>query len=360
MTVTQILVLLPILTGILAWIFFRLTRSDERRASPLRLIAGNLLVLVFLGSVVFAAGEYYYRFVYDTTDSFSYSRTSQRWFQRYDKRNAAGIRDNVEYADRIQPGKRRVTFLGDSFTLGHGIKDVEDRFANRIRRAHPEWEVHVLAELGYETGDELKLLRTRVAQGYQLDQVILVYCLNDIVDLLPEWSRTIERIRSDQYRFWWLRRHSFFVDMLYHRLKVLGEPDMRNYFQLVRDHYRGPVWEEQQHRLTELRDAVEAAGGHLRVVTFPFLHILGPNYEYQFVHAELSRLWRELNVPSLDLLTIYRDRPPKTLVVNAFDAHPNEFAHGLAATAIGRFIEANLSERAPPAPATVRRDDGSR
>ena len=47
------------------------------------------------------------------------------------------------------------------------------------------------------------------------------------------------------------------------------------------------------------------------MVTFPFLHALGPNYEYQFVHEELDQFWRELKVPHLDLLEVYRELPPK-------------------------------------------------
>src|ERR1043166_8658145 len=180
--------------------------------------AGHLLVLLFLGSVVLAAGEAYYRYDHDTTDSLSYSKTSQRWFSRHWKSNAAGFRDNVEYADRIQPGKRRITLLGDSFTAAHGIKDVEDRFANRIRKAHPEWEVHLLAQSGWDTGDELEALRTAVQRGDPVDQVVgdgggeggcwrpaaergdrvdwvvVLYMLNDVADILPAWATTHQRI----------------------------------------------------------------------------------------------------------------------------------------------------------------------
>src|SRR5205814_6097479 len=135
-------------------------------------------------------------------------------------------------------------------------------------------------------------------------------------------------IRGDRFvHGGWLRQHSYVVDMLCHRLKLWREPDMRRYFQFVLDAYRGPVWEEQRRRLKALRDAVEAAGGDLEVVTFPFLHALGPNYEYQSVHDELAQLWDEWNVPDLDLLAIYKEIPSKKLVVNRFDAHPNEYAH---------------------------------
>ncbi|MFO0983406.1 MAG: hypothetical protein U1E76_17015 [Planctomycetota bacterium] len=44
------------------------------------------------------AAECYYRFWYDTTDSFGLTRTTSRWFKRYYALNRMGFRDNVEYA----------------------------------------------------------------------------------------------------------------------------------------------------------------------------------------------------------------------------------------------------------------------
>ena len=355
MIAALVLLLGPLVTGGLVWLFFKRIQGPGARVAGPRLIAGNLLVLLFLGSIALAIGEAYFRYDHDTTDSLSYSKTSQRWFRRHWKTNAAGFRDDVEYADRIQPGKRRVTFLGDSFTAGHGVKDVADRFANRIRRAHPEWEVHLLAQPGWDTGEELDALRSAVAAGDQIDEVVLVYMLNDVADILPEWASTWKRIMGDASRRPWLQQHSYLVDAMVHWIKLLREPEMRNYFDFVRDGYRGPVWQRQMQRLDSLREVVHAAGGHLVVVTFPFLHALGPNYEYRFIHDELKTFWREREVPQLDLLGIYQDVPPRKLVVNRFDAHPNEYAHGLAANAIGTFLEREMSAGGnPPSPATTQ------
>jgi hypothetical protein len=76
---------------------------------------------------------------------------------------------------------------------------------------------------------------------------------------------------------------------------------------------------------------------------------LGPAYPWQFVHDELGQLWRDLNVPHLDLLPVFANLPPTRLTVNRFDAHPNEFANQLAAEAIDRFLSATV-QPASPAP----------
>jgi hypothetical protein len=307
-----------------------------------QIFIGNLLALTFLFALSCSCGEIYYRFFYDTTDSLVYTKTSSRWFARHWRRNMAGLRDDMDYSPVIQQGKRRVSFFGDSFTAGHGIKDIEDRFANRIRRAHPEWEVHVMAMPGFDTGNELDFLKTCLTNGYQIDEVVLVYCLNDVSDLITEWSEAVKRINADVANAGWLRNNSYLIDTLVHRWKVRFNPDMNGYFEFVRSYYTGSHWEQQKQRLKEFRDVVQSHGGKLAVVTFPFMQALGPEYEWQFAHDELDQLWRDLGVPHLDLLPVFKDMKPGKVTVNRFDAHPNELAHAVAAQAIERFLETEM------------------
>jgi len=318
----------------------------------LQLLIGNALVLLFLCSLVFLGGEIYYRFIYDTTDSFGYTKTAQRWSRRYYHRNAQGIRDSVDYVPDIPLGKRRITFLGDSFTAGYGVKNMADRFANRIQRAHPEWEVHAVAVEGADTAQEFDILKSLAGYEYQFDEVVMVYCLNDLSDIVPEWDRVYKKIYADSKRQNWLVRNSYFANFLYYRLKARRNPDIANYYHFLLPAYRSPLWEQQKLRLKAIRDFVVAKGGHFSVVTFPFLHEpLDDRYEYRFVHEELGKFWRELKVPNLDLLGIYEGRTVHALVVNRFDAHPNVFAHKLAADAIEQFLDTNLTAQSKAAAA---------
>ena len=335
--------LLVLLSGGLVVLFAQYLRARGGPAGRCRLILGNLLVLLTLLALGLLAGEVYYRFIYDATDSLDYTKVSVRWFQRHYRQNSWGCRDNLEYASACEPGKRRITFLGDSFAAGHGIKDVEALFAFRLRKAHPDWEIHLLARPGFDTGNELQSLTACFTNHYQVDQVVLVYCLNDIGDLLPESYAAIQRVYDEEEHSGWLRRHSFFINTIYSRLSLRWNPDLKQYFQLLLAAYRGPVWQQHKQRLKELRDLVQSHGGRLSVVTFPFFQALGPTYEYQFVHDQLDQCWRELGVPHLDLLTVYRGLPPRQLMVNHFDAHPNERAHALATAAIDIFLQHQLA-----------------
>ncbi len=340
---------LPFVGGALLYFFARFIRRSSVQDGWLRLVLGNLLVLIFLLSWLPLAGETYYRFIYNTTSSLNFTKVSNRWFKYYWHLNPSGCRDNVDYFLKIKPGLRRITFVGDSFAAGHGIKNVEDRFSNRLRRMHPEWEIHLLAQLGYDTGDELEYLKECLDQGYQIDQVVLVYCLNDVSDLFPEWGRTLDELTIDINDAGWLRRNSCLVNTLYYQIATAQDPNLKNYYQFIRDGYDGPIWEQQKQRLKAFRDLVQSHGGRLSVVTFPFVGAVGPHYEYQSVHDALGRCWRELGVPHLDLLPVYKDLPPGKITVNRQDPHPNAFAHQLATPVIDQFLAGQLGPP-PPSP----------
>ncbi len=332
--------LAPVVAAALLYLLFARYRLHRRRSRRvLHLLIGNALVLIMLLGALLFAGEVYYRFVYDTTESYGLSRTTREWFERHYKINRSGVRDSLpEYPQRMAPGKRRITVVGDSFTAGHGVANVEDRFANRIRRARPQWEVHLFAGNAYETAYEMKLVVLGAQGGYQYDVVLLVYCLNDISDLIEPWQAK-EKARRFAPKPPALIRRSYLLDTWYHRIRQERDPYYSDYFDFVHEAYDNELWSVQQERLRLLNRIVESTDGKLVVVTFPFLHSLGPDYEYRHVHRMLDAFWQSEGVPHLDLLPMYERYKPSQLVVNARDAHPNPFAHSLAADTILEFLE---------------------
>jgi len=337
---------LPITLGYWLQRFFRKQQRHKKAGVP-RLLAGNALVLSFLCAIVVLLGEIHYRFFFDSTDSFGLTKATQRWFDRHFQANSSGFRDTIDYLPRAPAEKRRVTFLGDSFTAGHGVANVEDRFANRIRATRPDWEVHVLASLGWDTELELSVLKLYGDQGFQIDDVVLIYGLNDIADIVPEWQEILRGVYESSTPGF-LARHSYFFNTLYYRWKASRDPEIANYYQFVLKNYEGAVWEKQKRRLRALSDFVDSQGGQLLVVTFPFVHNLGPDYQYRRVHERLDEVWRNLEVPHLDLLSAFEASPTADLVVNPYDPHPNERAHAIAAESIADFIDANLPNLPPP------------
>jgi len=335
-------VILPILTGLLINLYFKKISSHLKKIQWLRLIIGNILVFVFLCSLVLLCGELYYRFLYDTTDSFGLTKVSLDWQERHYQYNNYKVRDSMNYALK-RFGKRRITFIGDSFTAGHGIADVEDRFANLIRSMRPEMEIHVLADNGWDTYLELSTLVKLSQDGYEFEHVVLVYVLNDIADLMEEWREILKRIYFIEPGFFF--EHSYFLNILYYHHFAVHDPDISDYYSFVHTAYDGPLWEKHKERLTAIKKGMDARGVKFSVVTFPFMHSLGPNYEYREIHERLGVFWKSLGAAHLDLLSVYESHRAKELVVNKYDAHPNELAHKMAAEAINEFLNKHMLNR---------------
>lgn len=329
--------------GLGIWWFFRREKQPSPRSLTFgRWALGNALIVTFMLGLFLTSGEIYYRFFHDSTDAYMLTKISRRWLHKHYQINGSEVRDSTEYLWKPAPGKRRITFLGDSFTVGHGVRNVENRFANRIRHRQPEWEIHVLAQNGWETGDELTLLETELRADYQVDTVVLVYVLNDISDLSIEYYRNAVRRVNQHWQLGPFWNESYFLNTWYYRLRIALDPDLGNYFHYVKEWYHGPLWEAQAARLRQLHNAVTRRGGRLMVVTFPFLQSAGKDYPFQEIHAQMDDLWSSLDVPHLDLSDTLFTFPARRLVVNRFDAHPNEFAHTLAADTIEVFIQQHL------------------
>jgi len=323
----------------------RFFRGLARRGQPAgwpALLAGNALILALLLSLLFLGFETYYRFVCDRTDAMGNTLVSLKWYERYFHKNALGLRDDVDYPMALTPGKRRVTFVGDSFTAGFGVNNVEDRFVNRIRRWHPEWEVHAAAKPGLDTSTEVDLMhQLTVSNHYRLDVVVLVYQINDIGEVMPGWVQEYRKMMAANFRSSWLCQHSYFVNLFHHRWQLRQNAFLRKYFDEVEAAYRGPLWDVEKVGLLAFQNLTKIRGGQqLLVVTFPYMD---QARRFQPVHEQLDRYWREQGVPHLDLLATFSNYPPAKLMANPHDAHPNEFAHQLAARAIDEFLRRELS-----------------
>jgi len=341
----ELLVLLIILSA--PFIFLLLSilclRKYRRNKKKSFILLCNIVNFFFLSSLVIAGMEIYYRYFFDSTDSITITKVSQKWFRKYYITNKSGFRDNIEYQKDIEKGKKRITFLGDSFTAGQGIK-VNDRFSNLIRSREPKWEIHNLSIPGWNTADEIKVIEAAIKNGYQLDIVTLVYFANDITDLNPTKDNDLQKaFRKVQSQNWFIR-NSYFLDHIYFRYQFTSTPEISNYSYDVIDCYQGTIWERQKKRLLYLRKIIHNNNGKLFVVIFPYMQDVSKQiYPQENIHKALNTFLNDKNIPYLDLLETFRkDTSPGRLTLNRYDAHPNAKANILAADKIENFIKINI------------------
>lgn len=115
------------------------------------------------------------------------SKASQIWWAKYWKPvNSLGYRDEEPAPEAM---KKQILVIGDSFTAGHGLKKVSDRFSNRLAEMLGDsYQVYNLGVSGSDTGDEAnRLLNYPVAP----DKIIIQYFPNDIERVAQAQGLTI-------------------------------------------------------------------------------------------------------------------------------------------------------------------------
>ncbi len=300
--------------------------------------------------------ELYYALLYDTTDSFSMTNVSKKWFAMHVKPGERELRFNTRSgilyredhdlpATRSDEDQRHVVFVGDSFTYGHGVKRTGDRFTNRLAMSleatRPgRYTITNLSNAGRDLYWVHRLLEELFAGKYPVDRVIYVVCLNDIETFHPRHKTYYTDLARHAPTFF-LWRDTYFFNLMYFRLRQFAIPDIRDYYRFVREYYDGQPWQDMQDRLDDVLALCQRHEARLEVIVFPFLHNLGPDYPFRDVHDQFAEWGKDREVRLLDLIKTLQPHVSSGLTVNAYDAHPNERAHALVAETIERALFAD-------------------
>jgi hypothetical protein len=337
----------PYIVGMLFWLLFsavmlrvllRMRRQRQGRTGRLGCVNAGLSVWLLLA--LLTGCELYFALCVDQSDSFNMTNVSKRWFDRHieRQRNAFGSRDIAQFPRQIPPNTRRICFIGDSFTVGHGIPNMADRFSDRIsadlEKVRPgKFLVANLGASGWEISRIEAFVHGLLKAGYETEMLIYVLCLNDIEGYDPRTSAAIQELQQAEPKFF-LLTDTYFLNWLYFRLMQINRPGARDYFPHLVDSYELNAWDGFSRKLDQLHRRCQEHDVELRLVIFPFLNQLGPDYPFLDAHGKLVEHCNRSAIPVLDLEPVFRGHAGEDLTVNRFDSHPNERAHGIAAQAI--------------------------
>ncbi len=324
------------LAGLLVW---ALKLRRRRKQLKLSLLVPHLILSSWFVLGVLTLAEIWCAFGVDQSDAFNMTNISKRWFQKYieAQRNQSGWRDVREFPRTLPDGTRRICFFGDSFTIGHGVRRREDRFTDRLdaelNQAQPgKFQVANLGDPGLEVSQIEARAKSLLDQGYQIDVAIYVFMLNDIEGYDPRTQEVIKSLQQAEPRFF-LISETYFPNWLYFRWRQASGRG-GEYFPHLRDSYNEAPWEGLKRKLDQLHDDFKTHHVDYRMVIFPFLHNLRPDYPFHEAHRKLSEYCRAAGIPVLDLEPVLTAHAAETLTVNRFDAHPNERAHAIVAEAL--------------------------
>lgn len=338
------------LVGLLVW---RRRCGTGGRARPTWANLG-LSVWMFLATLTLV--ELYFAVVYDQSDSFNSTNVSRHWFERhvapvqkvlrFSDGRATTYRDDRPFPTKFSDGQHPICFVGDSFTFGHGVANCADRFSDRIaadleRKTPGRFVVSNLADAGRDTYWVEALLEELAKDRLPVKTVVYTICLNDI-ETFDERTREIFAAKPNAKLPMFLFRDTYFLNLLYTRLRHTGTPEGGGYYSLLVENFAGAAWDRMRAKLDDIHRLCVANGYDLRIVIFPFLHDFGPEYPFLGAHRRIVEFCKETGVPVLDLWPVLEPHRSEGLTVNRFDAHPNERAHALAADAIERDLLGDL------------------
>ncbi|MDB5385669.1 MAG: hypothetical protein JWM11_1315, partial [Planctomycetaceae bacterium] len=270
----------------------RLRRSRKRQKLSLTSVNAGLSVWFICALLTLA--EIWCACFVDQSDAFNMTNISKRWFQKYieAQRNQAGFRDRREFKRVLSEGQKRICFVGDSFTIGHGLRRCEDRFSDRLEEMleakHPgRYQVANLADPGLETSQIVARVKAILKQGYQVDTLVYVFMLNDIEGYDPRTEQAIKQLQHIEPKFF-LISQTYFLNWLYFRWRQATGPGSEYFPHLVESYSQEP-WNGLKRKLDELKDECRQQKVDLRFVIFPFLHNLGPDYPFHEAHQKLVK-----------------------------------------------------------------------
>jgi lysophospholipase L1-like esterase len=243
--------------------------------------------------------------------------------------NRYGFRD-VDYESKQKPaGVTRVSFIGDSVTLGLKVGPRENfvsKFSASTAESYPELNIQALNHGigGYNTVQIAELLKTRVL-SFEPDTVIYLMCLNDF---------DFEESSGDKMRFF-KKPDSFIVTELEKVYRSYRDIDFHDWhFARNRNAVFTSILEMQQ-LLTEQNIGFQ-------VLILPIFDFSGADkgfvtYPLHGIHAEVGEFLRQNNIAYLDLLEPFQEQqePPHNFAYDIW--HPNPAGHDLIARQASAF-----------------------
>lgn len=251
--------------------------------------------------------------------------------------NDAGMRDDGSYARARPASTLRILGVGDSGMFGWDARQGRDYLAvleRRLgeRKGSQSYEVLNLAVPGYNTRQEVDLLRTK-GLAYEPQVVVVGWCVNDTIPPIFVYGRPEFDGWDRSYLFAFAFDRPRFVEMT--------TPPVRGLPRLVRDRRLGSTFVEDvapdvidpsifsgtgrigvRHALVELGRLADAHGFHALV--------FGP------MEPWVEDICREIGIDFFNTLTIPAARHPEALIHHM---HPDEAGHEVLAEHLERALE---------------------
>ena len=326
-------------SGIVVLILYFAFQSNKEKIVSFIAVRKNFiqnLFLFFATVIVFlAVTEASLRIFLPTDFKYNFPPGTSSFDSKYVDLNDEGYRD-YNHEPNKQKNVVRIAGLGDSFTFGTGIKNVNNthlmKLQSQLNKNESKFDVMNFGIRGADTEDEINILR-KDALKYHPNIILVGYVLNDFINFEGQNNK------PNFYLFWidkYLkdRLYSYyFLNLGYLTVKEkLGL--QKDYYNFIKDSFNSAnnqkLNEESFRKLEEISKDNNAT---VVIVIFPFMYHLS-DYPFVDAHNYVSRVSKENNIAVIDLLPYFKDYADDKIIVSRYDRHPNELGHEIAAKSI--------------------------
>jgi lysophospholipase L1-like esterase len=225
----------------------------------------------------------------------------------------------------LQPGQRRILFLGGSITLGWGVPEestVEARLERMLNDAGETAQVLNGGVGNYNTERYVSRFFKELT-GLHPTDIVVHYFLRDAEALPPGGGNILLRHSELAVTLW----------IAYHRLfDKEGEASLVEHYRKAYDP-ASPGFQIMRSKLHDLAAYARSNNVRVYLAMIPDVHNL-IDYKFGFVHGIMRDVAAQEGYVYVDLLPEMQGYPPEQLWAMPGDPHPNAFGHELMARAI--------------------------
>ena len=303
-----------------------------------KMISNTATVLLALFAI-FILLEAIFMFI-PRSHSADYTLASKLWYKKYWKPvNALGFRD--QEPDNNYPA---ILFVGDSFTAGHGLKFVDDRFSNIVGRAlNKKGSKFNIVNIGRPNldskGEYDEMMNFIYLNKIKPQKIILQYCGNDIEGAAARNGLMFEGFRPPSDMNKWtllIGSGSYFINYIYFLFprEYLGIP----YLTFLNKAYQNDiVLSQHKEELMLFVNYARENSVKIIAVVFPFLADI--EMSDQMYVNDIARFFETQGVGVINVSSLTRNMPVGERIVNKNDGHASIKVNRMVADEILKIMD---------------------
>ncbi len=293
----------------------------EKKVNKIILNTATVLFSVF---ILFILLEAVFMFI-PRSHSIDYTLASKLWYAKYwNPVNSLGFRDK-------EPESRKpvILFVGDSFTAGHGLKSVDDRFSNIVEKElnnkEKKYSVINIGKPNLDSKAEFEVMENFIYMTrIKPDKIILQYCGNDIEGAAtanglffegfhppPDMNKFVMLLGSGSY----LLNYIYFI----FPREQMGMPSYISY--LTKVYKNDNILSKHKDDLGMFISYAKGNAIQLIVVVFPFLTEVETS-DAMYVN-DIVKYFNDNKISVINVSRLVKDIPVNERIVNRNDSHPS-------------------------------------